>query len=132
MDAAQLRAFYDRDTAAVIADPDYFDAHERLLSLLETGELRAASPDGQGGWAVNTWVKQAILAAFRAFPLEALEGPGWPFFDKRAFPVRHFTLADGVRIVPGGTAVRRGAFVAKGAMVIPRHVRELRSWHAVA
>jgi 2,3,4,5-tetrahydropyridine-2,6-dicarboxylate N-succinyltransferase len=119
MDAAALRAFYDREAAAVVADPSFPEAHARLLALLEAGELRAAAPDGRGGWVVNAWVKQAILAGFRAFPLERQEGPGWPFFDKGAYPARHFGLADGVRLVPGGSSVRRGAFVAKGAVVMP-------------
>ncbi len=119
MDAVQLRAFYDRDAAQVAADPAFPDAHASLLALLESGGLRAASPDGQGGWTVNAWVKQAILAGFRAFSLEQQEGPGWPFFDKGAYPARAFALADAVRLVPGGSSVRRGAFVAKGVVVMP-------------
>jgi 2,3,4,5-tetrahydropyridine-2-carboxylate N-succinyltransferase len=119
MDTLALRAFYERDPAEVVVDYRFPEAHAALLSFLESGELRAASPDGQGGWAVNAWVKQAILAGFRAFPLELQPGPGWPFFDKGAYPARHFELGDGVRLVPGGSSVRRGAFVAKGAVVMP-------------
>jgi 2,3,4,5-tetrahydropyridine-2-carboxylate N-succinyltransferase len=48
-----------------------------------------------------------------------MDGPGWPFFDKAAYPARCFDLASGVRLVPGGSSVRRGAFVAKGVVVMP-------------
>ena len=108
MDAVQLRAFYDRDAAQVAADPAFPDAHASLLALLESGGLRAASPDGQGGWTVNAWVKQAILAGFRAFSLEQQEGPGWPFFDKGAYPARAFALADAVSRCRGFIALLVG------------------------
>lgn len=119
MDAVSLRAFYDRDPGQVTADPLFADAHAALLGLLETGRLRAAEPDGNGGWRVNAWVKQAILVGFRGFPLEAQAGGPWPFFDKGAYPARTLALADGVRLVPGGSSVRRGAFLAKGVVVMP-------------
>lgn len=114
-----LRAFYDRDAGAVAADPGFPAAHAALLNALESGVLRAAEPDGSGGWQVNTWVKQAILAGFRAFPLEAQPGGPWPFFDKGAYPARRLALEDGVRLVPGGSSLRRGAFLAKGVVVMP-------------
>ncbi|MBL8756536.1 MAG: 2,3,4,5-tetrahydropyridine-2,6-dicarboxylate N-succinyltransferase, partial [Planctomycetes bacterium] len=64
--------------------------------------------------------KRAILLGFRRTSLQAMPaGDGPPFFDKPAYPPRSFALADGVRLVPGGTAVRRGAFVAKGVVVMP-------------
>ncbi|MBI4914059.1 MAG: 2,3,4,5-tetrahydropyridine-2,6-dicarboxylate N-succinyltransferase [Acidobacteria bacterium] len=119
MDAAALRTFYERDAAAVAADPLFPEAHAALLAHLEAGTLRAAEPDGAGGWRVNAWVKGAILAGFRAHPLAEQPGGPWPFFDKDAYPARRFTLADTVRLVPGGSSVRRGAFVARGVVVMP-------------
>ena len=119
MDAVSLRAFYDRDPGQVSVDPRFADAHAALLTLLESGRLRAAEPDGNGGWRVNAWVKQAILVGFRGFPLEAQAGGPWPFFDKGAYPARQLALADGVRLVPGGSSVRRGAHLAKGVVVMP-------------
>ena len=119
MKTAALQAFYQRDPAVLVADPGFAEAHATLLALLESGDLRAAEPDGQGDWRVNAWVKQAILVGFRGFPLEAQEGGPWPFFDKGAYPARTLALADGVRLVPGGSSVRRGAFLAKGVVVMP-------------
>ena len=85
---------------------------EELLDALEKGEVRAAEPDGAGGWRVNAWVKEALLDIFRESEiveqgLEATEGARM-FRDKAALPVRRFTADDGVRVVPGGSAIRRG------------------------
>ncbi len=119
MDALVLRAFYERDPAVAAGDPLFPEAHAALLGLLESGKLRAAEPDGSGGWRVNAWVKQAILTGFRAFSLEAQGGGPWPFFDKGAYPPRQLHLDDGVRLVPGGSAARRGAHLGRGVVVMP-------------
>jgi 2,3,4,5-tetrahydropyridine-2-carboxylate N-succinyltransferase len=119
MNTADLQAFYDRAPELIQADGDLPRAHAALLAALEAGTLRAAEPDGHGGWAANAWVKSAILAGFRATRIEPMDGPGWPFFDKTAYPARRFDLDSGVRLVPGGSSVRRGAFVAKGVVVMP-------------
>jgi 2,3,4,5-tetrahydropyridine-2-carboxylate N-succinyltransferase len=99
---------------------------DSLLDALERGEVRAAVRGTDGAWTAVPWVKQGILAIFRASPLApaALEleraGAGASaFVDKAAFPVRRFAVADGVRVVPGGSAVRRGAHVARGAVLMP-------------
>lgn len=115
-----LRAFFDRPAEQVLADPQRAARHEELLVALERGELRAAEPDGAGGWTVCSWVKQAILIGFRATSLVEMPGiSGAPFFDKTAYPPRHFAIGDGVRLVPGGTVVRRGAFLAQTVVVMP-------------
>jgi 2,3,4,5-tetrahydropyridine-2-carboxylate N-succinyltransferase len=101
------------------SEADWVAAHARLLDLLEQGEVRAAEPAAGGTWRVNAWVKQAILAAFKRSPVIEQPGPGFPMFDKRAYPPRAFTADDGVRLVPGGTAVRRGAHLARGVVVMP-------------
>lgn len=119
MNLESLRAFYERPPADAAADPDWPQAHEALLLSLERGEIRSAEPDGQGEWRVNTWVKQAILAGFRATRMVELEGPGFPFIDKTAFPPRVLNLETGVRMVPGGSSVRRGSYLAKGVTVMP-------------
>jgi 2,3,4,5-tetrahydropyridine-2-carboxylate N-succinyltransferase len=119
MNADQLRAFYERPADEVQADPQAEAAHEGLLALLESGALRAAERDGDGVWRANTWVKQAILAGFRRTSVVELPGPSYPFFDKTAFPARQLRAEDGVRLVPGGSSVRRGAFLAKGVVVMP-------------
>ena len=119
MTPVHLQAFFDRDAEAILADPGHGEAHWALLAALESGALRAATRGADGGWAAVAWVKTAILSGFRRFGLERLEGPGFPFFDKGAFPPRAFALEDGVRLVPGGSSVRRGAFVAPGVVVMP-------------
>lgn len=119
MNLEALRAFYERPPAEAAADPLWPEAHEALLRGLESGQLRSAEPDGAGDWRVNTWVKQAILAGFRATKMVELPGPGFPFIDKTAFPPRAFSLEAGVRMVPGGSSVRRGSFVASGVTVMP-------------
>ena len=119
MTPEQLQAFYSRETEAILADLRHGEVHEALLAALESGALRAAGRGPSGEWSAVPWVKTAILAGFRRFALEPMEGPGFPFFDKAAYPPRAFTLEDGVRLVPGGSSVRRGAFVAKGAVIMP-------------
>jgi 2,3,4,5-tetrahydropyridine-2-carboxylate N-succinyltransferase len=98
-------------------------AGEELLDALESGEVRAAEPDGSGGWRVNAWVKEALLDIFRTSEvveqgLEA-EGGALLFRDKAAFPVRRFSAEDGVRVVPGGSAIRRGSYIGKGVVCMP-------------
>lgn len=89
-----------------------------VLAALETGELRVAEKTG-GEWKVNTWVKEVILAGFRLGKITDMNAGQFPFFDKDTFPVRGFRQEDGVRIVPGGTSIRRGAYLAPGAIVMP-------------
>lgn len=113
-----LHAFYTRTAEEVLADPRLPEMHEALLGELEAGILRAAEPT-EGGWRVNTWVKQAILLGFRHTSLAEMPGYGLSAVDKTAFPPRAFRLEDGVRVVPGGSAARRGAHLAKGVVVMP-------------
>lgn len=89
-----------------------------VFAALETGELRVAEKTG-GEWKVNTWVKEVILAGFRLGKITDMSAGQFPFFDKDTFPIRGFRQEDGVRIVPGGTSIRRGAYIAPGAIVMP-------------
>jgi len=94
-------------------------AVDALLDALEAGRVRAAEPS-TGGWRVNAWVKQGILLGFRVGAVAALEPAGpLAFVDKDTFPPRRFAPESGVRVVPGGTAVRRGAHVAGNVVVMP-------------
>ncbi len=91
---------------------------EEFLSQLESGKLRAADyKDGQ--WIANSSVKENILQVFRLGQLEEMKGAYQTFIDKHTLPPRRFTLADKVRMVPGGSSVRRGAYVAPGAVIMP-------------
>jgi 2,3,4,5-tetrahydropyridine-2-carboxylate N-succinyltransferase len=116
MEPESLQAFYARGAEAVLADPHASHVHAALLSALEEGRVRAASPDGNGVWQVHAWVKEALLFGFRRTLVVPVEGG---FFDKEGYPPRRFALGDGVRIVPGGSSVRRGACLARGVVVMP-------------
>ena len=108
---AALKSESDRGAAlSVIAE---------LLAALERGEVRAASRDGSGAWRPNRWVKEGILAAFRFGALEEFSAGPLSFVDKDTIPARRFTAADGVRVVPGGSSARRGAFIARGVVMMP-------------
>jgi len=95
-------------------------AYYELKAELEKGAVRSAEPDptSPSGWRVNTWVKQGILLGFRFGDLVEMSA-GLPFYDKDTQSVQHFTVAAGVRIVPGGSAIRGGAFVARGVICVP-------------
>ena len=94
-------------------------AFDRFLACLEQGEVRAAEP-GPEGWRVNGWVKQGILLGFRLGKVVEMSGAGGAgFLDKDTFPQRRLALADGVRLVPGGSAVRSGAYLGPGVVVMP-------------
>jgi 2,3,4,5-tetrahydropyridine-2-carboxylate N-succinyltransferase len=115
----ELEAFFARDDDALLADGGWPEAHERLLAALELGRVRAAERDIDGRWRAATWVKRAILLGFRRTQIERIDAQPAPFFDKTAYPARVFALGDRVRLVPGGSAVRRGAHVAPGVVVMP-------------
>ncbi len=106
---------------AAVGDPDALNAFLSLRAALESGEVRAASPDpgSTTGWRVNAWVKQGILLGFRLGALEELPSGGLSFVDKHTYPVQHFDPSDGVRIVPGGSSVRSGAYLARGVVCMP-------------
>ncbi len=114
----QLHAWFARDDETVGADPTWPAAHEALLAALERGTLRAASRGDDGTWHANAWVKRAILLGFRRSEVAPVAG-AQPFFDKTAYPPRALALGDRVRLVPGGSAIRRGAFIAPGVVVMP-------------
>ncbi len=114
-----LQAFFNRPDAELAADPEAPAMHQVLLVALETGALRAAEPLEDGSWQTHAWVKHAILCGFRRTNLVEMVGPGYPMFDKTAYPPRHFGLEDAVRLVPGGTAVRRGAHLAHSVVLMP-------------
>ena len=89
-----------------------------VIAGLENGSIRVAEKK-DGAWVVNKWVKEVILAGFKLGAVQDMSQGQFPFFDKSTFPVRSFSIEDGVRIVPGGTSIRRGAYVSRGAIVMP-------------
>ena len=99
------------------------DAFARLRAQLSAGEVRAAEPDASTatGWRVNTWVKQGILLGFKfGQVVDASADHGrWPFFDKDTLPLKKLGVDAGVRIVPGGSTVRDGAFIGQKVICMP-------------
>jgi len=105
---------------------DAMDVVDELLRALEAGSVRAAERVAKGEWRAVAWVKQGILLGFRiaqVIDMTAYVSEGAParffFFDKQTYPPRGFDLTDGVRIVPGGSSIRRGAYVAPGVVCMP-------------
>ncbi len=96
------------------ARPAFFEFRDALTQ----GKIRAAEKI-DGRWAVNTWVKHGILLGFRLGELTEMGDAALRFVDKDTFPARQFSLADRVRIVPGGSSVRLGAYVAPSVICMP-------------
>lgn len=90
-----------------------------LKGLLNSGQIRSAQPDNDGGWQVNAWVKRGILLGFRAGQLADASTGGFSFFDKENLPMRSLAIQNNVRLVPGGSAIRDGAYVAPGVICMP-------------
>jgi len=99
------------------------DVFARLRAALSAGEARAAEPDpsAPSGWRVNAWVKQGILLGFRfGDVVDASADHGrWPFFDKDTLPLKRLDVGAGVRVVPGGSTVRDGAYLGRGVVCMP-------------
>jgi len=98
-------------------DPQARKIFLEFRDQLTAGKIRAAEKV-EGRWTVNTWVKQGILLGFRLGELADMSA-GLSFVDKDTFPARHFSLKDGVRVVPGGSSVRAGAYVASSVICMP-------------
>jgi 2,3,4,5-tetrahydropyridine-2-carboxylate N-succinyltransferase len=119
--ASEISALFDAGSAA---DRERARAaFAQLRAALSTGEARAAEPDDSTptGWRVNAWVKQGILLGFRfGVVVDMSSDHGrWPFLDKDTMPLKHFDVASGVRVVPGGSTVRDGAYLAQGVVCMP-------------
>jgi 2,3,4,5-tetrahydropyridine-2-carboxylate N-succinyltransferase len=118
---AEIERLYDEKPAA------YSDAHFRLFAefkaALNEGRARAAEPDPDSptGWRVNQWVKKGILLGFRMGRIVdlSIDSARQPYFDKSTYPVKQFTAASGVRIVPGGSSIRDGCYIGKGVTCMP-------------
>jgi 2,3,4,5-tetrahydropyridine-2-carboxylate N-succinyltransferase len=95
----------------------------RLRAALSSGEVRAAEPDpgAPAGWRVNAWVKRGILLGFRTGDTvdASMDHGRWPFFDKDTLPLKRLDAGAGVRIVPGGSSVRDGAYIGRKVICMP-------------
>src|SRR5271167_2769508 len=116
-----LKSRIERSFSDSTVDPaSSMAAFSELRDALESGAVRSAEPDSASptGWRVNAWVKQGILLGFRLGQLAA-SGSDLSFVDKHTYPARRFTPEQGIRIVPGGSAVRSGAYLAKSVVCMP-------------
>jgi 2,3,4,5-tetrahydropyridine-2-carboxylate N-succinyltransferase len=110
------------DRVKALAAADRVEAVKTIglfLTELEKGSVRAALRDEDGVWKAQPWVKEGILAAFRFGVLAEFASGALSFVDKDTIPPRRFKVQDGIRVVPGGSSIRRGAFIAKGVVVMP-------------
>jgi len=108
------------------------EAFARLRAQLSSGEVRAAEPDpsAETGWRVNTWVKRGILLGFKFGDIADMSSDHgrWPFFDKDTLPLKPLDVQSGVRIVPGGSTVRDGAYLGRGVICMPPMYINIGAW----
>lgn len=108
------------------------NAFSEFKRELNEGRVRAAEPDGASatGWRVNEWVKKGILLGFRISGIVdySIDTHKQPWFDKGSYPVKHVTLDDGVRIVPGGSTVRDGVYLGRGVTCMPPMYINVGAW----
>ena len=88
-------------------------------NALSSGAVRAASPSIEG-WQTNAWVKKGILIGFRVGHSECTADAGpLGFVDKHTLPIRRFDDNEGVRVVPGGSSIREGAYIGRDVVCMP-------------
>ena len=118
---AEIEQLFEKNPAEYTQE--HRDLFQRFKDALNSGEIRAAEPDSSAntGWRVNAWVKKGILLGFRmgATVDMSIDAARQPFFDKATYPVKNFTATSGVRIVPGGSSIRDGVYIAKGVTCMP-------------
>ncbi len=114
----QIESIASRETREFTSDDRaVFDEFKRALNR---GEVRAAERTEDGKWLVNAWVKRGILLGFRMGAITDMStGESFKFFDKDTYPVRPTTIDDNVRIVPGGSTIRDGAYIAPSVVCMP-------------
>lgn len=118
---SQIEALFDNPPQSYTEE--HVALFEAFKSGLNSGEIRAAEPDPActTGWCVNPWVKKGILLGFRlgAIVDMSVNAARQPFFDKSTYPVRSVGINDGVRLVPGGSSIRDGSYIARGVICMP-------------
>ena len=134
MTVAELPGAIDRLAAAGLEAPrnEARQAFAALRTALSDGVVRAAEPDATSpsGWKANAWVKRGILLGFRfgeTIDMSINHGR-WPFFDKDTLPLKRLSAGAGVRVVPGGSSVRDGAYIAPGVICMPPMFVNIGAW----
>ncbi|MBP6823256.1 MAG: 2,3,4,5-tetrahydropyridine-2,6-dicarboxylate N-succinyltransferase [Acidobacteria bacterium] len=119
---SQIESFFAQPASDLTGEirQQALDAFHFFKTALNAGEIRAASRSADGAWQVHQWVKRGILLGFRLGAMVDYSiDENFRYFDKETYPTKRLTLADGVRVVPGGTTVREGAFLASGVTIMP-------------
>ncbi len=115
---ADIEALYDMEPAK-LDRVEALKSFSEFKFFLNRGEIRAAEKKGDV-WNVNHWVKKGILLGFRLGALQDVSMDGrFRFFDRNTYPLKKLSLGDGIRLVPGGSSIRDGAFVARGVVCMP-------------
>ena len=115
---SEIERLYAKGSLPVEVAGQARQVFQEFHQALTHGQVRAAEKH-DGHWRVNAWVKQGILLGFRLGDLEEISSGAFTFVDKDTFPARRFGLSDRIRVVPGGSAVRSGAYVAPGVICMP-------------
>jgi 2,3,4,5-tetrahydropyridine-2-carboxylate N-succinyltransferase len=114
----RIEALYN--SAQPAPEKEFDKLAEEFTSRLNLGEIRTAEPAADGSWKINTWIKQGILLLFKYGRLMDMSVNGdFRYYDKHTLPLHPFELEDGIRIVPGGSSVRSGCYVAKSVICMP-------------
>lgn len=114
----EIEQLFDKDIAAVDR-AKALQVFNEFKFFLNRGEVRAAERVG-ADWKVNTWVKKGILLGFRLGAMDDLSiNTQFRFFDKSTYPLKKLNVTDGVRLVPGGSAIRDGAYIGNGVVCMP-------------
>lgn len=115
-----IEKLYELSKEDLLKEPEARGIFARFVAALEAGTLRAAYKAEDGNWKADTAVKKGILVGFRLGHVESMSQGGLPFADKSTFPVQVVDLlARGSRIVPGGSSVRRGAYLGHSVTCMP-------------
>src|SRR5215210_264247 len=121
MSDGELRSAIERFDKAVPSEQreEALRTFKRLMAALNAGTVRAAEKRADGTWQANAWVKRGILLGFRLGRIARTDSGPFPFYDKDTFPLRAVGPDDGIRIVPGGSAVRDGCFIGSAVVCMP-------------
>jgi len=118
---AEIERLFDEKPSTY--SDEHFQLFAEFKAALNEGRIRAAEPDAatRTGWRVNAWVKKGILLGFRMCGIVdmSIDSERQPFFDKSTYPVKRFTAANGIRIVPGGSSIRDGCYLGKSVTCMP-------------
>ena len=109
------KAWNDR---SLLSDPETIQAIRKVISLLDSGELRVAEPI-ENGWQVNEWVKKGVVLYFPIQKMETFEAGPLEFHDK--IPLKRGYAEKGIRVVPHAVA-RHGAYISPGTILMPSYV----------